>query len=122
MINYEFRKLCADDIFPMCTLISKIGIKEFKSCFESNAIKGLIGGEGDVEVVGAAVFLDVAGVVLANLEKCKKEIYTMLSNVSGLKVEEISTADITDFAEMIVAFIQKDELKDFIKVVSKFIK
>ena len=46
---YELRHLEADDVFPMFQIISKIGVKEFKSCFESpdvqKAISGLAAGE-----------------------------------------------------------------------------
>ena len=33
---YELRNLTADDVFPMFKIVSKIGIKEFKACFESD--------------------------------------------------------------------------------------
>lgn len=122
--SYEFRKLCSKDIFPMCNILSKIGIKEFKSCFESEDVKKMISGskDDDVSAVGAAVFLDVAGIVLGNLDKCQNDIYSLLSEVSGIKVKTLQEMDISTFAEMIVDFVQKEELKDFMKVVSKFIK
>lgn len=33
--NYELRKLCADDIFPMVNIISKIGIENMADCFDA---------------------------------------------------------------------------------------
>lgn len=39
---YVLRELRADDVFPMFRIISKIGVREFKACFESDAIKAMI--------------------------------------------------------------------------------
>ena len=39
---FELRPLTAEDIFPMFQIISKIGIREFKSCFESENVKKLV--------------------------------------------------------------------------------
>ena len=40
---YEFRRLQAEDIFPMFTIIKKIGIKEFKTIMgEGDDLKKLI--------------------------------------------------------------------------------
>ena len=44
---YEFRTLNATDVFPMLSIISKIGVNEFTACFEkeevANVIKSLAG-------------------------------------------------------------------------------
>lgn len=34
--NYELRKICADDIFPMVNIISKIGIENMADCFDAS--------------------------------------------------------------------------------------
>ena len=36
---YTLRTLTADDMFPMFQIISKIGIKEFKNCFDNPSRK-----------------------------------------------------------------------------------
>lgn len=73
MKNYELRSLTSDDIFPMFQIISKIGIREFKYCFESPDVKAAIAkSEGtDLNSVGLAVMLDIGGIVLANVPKAK---------------------------------------------------
>lgn len=123
---YEFRKLCAEDIFPVCNIISKIGIKEFKSCFDSKDIKAITASGGNKDEIAAAVgvnvFVDVAGIVLANIGKCENEMFSFLGSVAGLKSEAVRKMDLSEFADMIVSFFKKEELKDFFKVVSKFLK
>ena len=123
---YTFRKLNSTDIFLMFKIMSKIGITEFAKCFEKDTVKELVasaGGKKDVStVVGIAVALEAANVILGNLPKCEDEIYQMLSNTSNLSVEKIKKLDFITFTEMVIDFIKKEEFKDFIKVVSGFFK
>lgn len=123
-IKYELRNLTSDDIFPMFQIISKIGIREFKSCFESPEVKAAIAkSEGtDLNSVGLAVVLDAAGIILVNLPKAKEDIYQLLSQLSGLAKQEIGALPMAAFAQMIVDVIQKDEFKDFFQVVSRLFK
>ena len=86
---YELRSLTADDIFPMFQIISKIGIKEFKACFEAPDVKNAIGMAAagkestDLNAVGLAVALDMATILVANLPKAKEDIYQLLAQLSG---------------------------------------
>lgn len=128
---YTFRLLGAPDIFLMSKIISKIGIKEFKTCFEADGIKNLIqnavvdkaqngGNDTDIIGVGAGVALELASVILTNLPKCEADIYQMLSQTSNLSVEEIKApGNAVMFLEMVIDFIKKEEFRDFIKVVSR---
>lgn len=123
-IKYELRTLTSDDIFPMFQIISKIGIREFKSCFDSPEVKAAIAksGELDFNSVGLAVVLDAAGILLANLPKAKEDIYQLLSQLSGLTEQEIGALPMATFAQMIVDVVKKDEFKDFFQVVSRLFK
>lgn len=124
MKNYELRSLTSDDIFPMFQIISKIGITEFKSCFESPDVKAAIAkSEGtDLNSVGLAVMLDIGGIVLANVPKAKDDIYLLLSQLSGLTKQEIGALPMATFAQMVIDVIRKDEFKDFFQVVSRLFK
>lgn len=132
---YTFRLLGAPDIFLMAKIISQIGIKEFKACFESDGINELIQNmtagnkeEGatdnsNIVSVGVGVAVELAGVILGNLPKCENDIYQMLAQTSNLSVEEIKAPGNTAmFLEMVIDFIKKEEFRDFIKVVSKLFK
>lgn len=128
---YELRTLCADDIFPMFKIVSKIGIKEFKTCFESDDVKDAIkaannGGENGerdaVEAIGIGVALDVAGVIMENIPNTKEDVYLFLSQVSGMSKDDIKVLPMATFTEMIIDVVRKEEFKDFFKVVSKLFK
>lgn len=130
---YEFRALSSTDIFLMVRILNKIGFKQLKGCLTGDNISGLIqaatsgedsnGQESALAAVGVGVALDVAGVILENLPKCEAEIYQLLSNVSGLKMETImAPGNAVMFFEMVVDFLKKEEFRDFIKVASKLFK
>ena len=108
--TYTLRGLTAEDVFPMLKIISGIGLKEFKGCFESEELRtairsmtvekedGAEGAEIDTTALGLMVAVDVASVIIANVPKCKKEIAALPMNV---------------FLSMIVDVVKKEEFKDF---------
>ena len=123
--NYELRSLNASDIFMMSKILSSIGIKEFRKCFDSENIGELVKGtktEDAAAKVGVAVMFDIAGIVLDNLPSCEKYVYAFLANLSGLKADEIAALPMDEFAEMVVDVIKKEDFRDFIKVVSRSFK
>lgn len=128
MANYELRTLTAKDMFPMFKIISAIGVKEFRTCFESEDVRRAIasaqenGASVDLSAVGMMIMLDVAGIVISRLPACEADIYTFLANISNLSKKEIEQLDIVTFTEMVVDVIKKPEFKDFIGVASKLFK
>ena len=125
---YELRNLTADDVFPMFQIISAIGIKEFKSCFDSDDVKKAVaeaakdGESADIGAVGMTVALDIASIIMANVPKCKESIYMFLAQLSGMTKKDIAELPMMTFVEMIVDVIKKPEFKDFFQVVSKLFK
>ena len=124
---YKFRKLSSTDIFVMTKILGKIGIREFKGCFEGDAVDQLVAAFKNSETdkalmaVGLAVGFEGVDIIIGNLYKCENDIYTLLSNVSGLSVDVIRE-DALLFTEMLIDFFKKPEFPDFIKVVSRLFK
>ncbi len=125
---YTFRKLSAEDVFPMFTIISKIGIKDFRHFFESEEfanVRAAFTGKADdaaVTNLGISICLELANVILGNLQKCENDIFKLLSSTSNLSEDDVRGLDLADFAEMVIDFVKKPEFADFIKVVSKLFK
>lgn len=117
--NYQLRKLCTKDLFPMMKILSKIGISEFKRCFELDNIQSAV--KTDLGAVGVGVMLDAADVLMRNIGLCEKEIYSFLADLSGINAKEIPQLDMAVFAEMIIELVSKEEFKDFFTAVSKLI-
>ena len=131
-MEYTLRKVNATDIFTVTTIISKIGIREFKSCLKGedtiNLISSLFSNEDETKqnndaalsAVGISVVFDIVGVVLGNMEKCKDDIFNLLSNLSNIPKNEIATLDGEVFMDMLLTAIQ-DNSKVFIGVASKLL-
>ena len=120
--TYTLRGLTAEDVFPMLKIISGIGLKEFKGCFESEELRTAIrnmtaekeeGAEIDTTALGLMVAVDVASVIVANVPRCKDDIYTLLSGLSGMSKKEIAALPMNVFLSMIVDVVKKEEFKDF---------
>ena len=127
--RYELRDLMADDLFIVVNIISKIGVKEFKACFESKEVKAAVlsvmkktDGEGDIVSIGVSVALDIAAILMANIGKCKSDIYALLSNLSGMKEKEIAKLPLKTFTDMIFDLVRKKEFADFFQDAAKFLK
>lgn len=122
----ELRKLRTTDIFPMSKIISKIGFKEIKNAFNTPEIAKLVkNGKSKDDVVaqvGAIITLDIASIILENLNKVEDDIYSLLAGLSGMTEEEISTQEPYLTAQMIVDLVNKKEFMDFFKVVLKLFK
>ena len=126
---YKFRRLVAEDVFPMFKIINKIGIKEVKTFIEGDGFKDVLKGfsgdasnEKEVEKLGLSIFIEIADLLLRNLPKCEEDMFKLLSSTSNLTVEQVRQLDLATFAEMIIEFVKKEEFGDFIKVVSKLFK
>lgn len=127
--RYELRDLMADDLFIVVNIISKIGVKEFKACFESEEVKAAVlgvmkkaDGEADIVSIGVSVALDIAAILMANIGKCKSDIYALLSNLSGMKEKEIAKLPLKTFTDMIFDLVRKREFADFFQDAAKFLK
>ena len=121
-MNYEIRNLCSKDIFPMSKILSKIGISNIKSAFEGDELRNLMKGGKDVETIGTAIVFNIAGIILDNLSSCETELYKFLSDLTGVKVDELKECSLAEFAELIITIVRKEEFKDFIGVVSRLFK
>ena len=120
---YTFRRLAATDVFLMSKIIGKIGVNEFAACFDRSDFMELVkksAKKGDtLTKVGLTVALEIANVIFSHLPKCEDDIYQMLSNTTGMTVNEVKALDFIVFTEMVIDFIKKEEFRDFLKVVSK---
>ena len=120
--KYPLRALKAKDVFAISRIISKIGVANFKRCFESDEVKQLVkkvqagDNEGEsVEAVGMAVFLEIADVLFANLPNCERELFTFLADLLGMKVAEAEAIPPADFFDIVVEVVRKPDFADFFK-------
>lgn len=122
--KYELRSPKADDMFLMFRILSKVGVKNLKNCFSTGDVMAALHGEGkkDSEAVGLSVALEIASVLMEHMEDAKKDIFTFLSNLSGMKVSEIAALEMADFAQMVIEVIQLEGFRDFFQRVIALFK
>ena len=130
--KFELRALKASDFFLVTRILSKIGVKEFKAIMEGDDIKAAISkmasqqdgelADADVASIGMTVVFDIASVVLERMEDCEKDIYELLSRLSGLKKSEVENLPMADFGEMVIAVIKHEGFRDFFTAVVKQFK
>lgn len=120
---YTLRKLDAQDIAPLATIINKIGFKEFKSCFDSPEVQaGVADGSLDLEKAGMTIMFDVVGIVISNIPKCIDEMFAFIASLTGFEIEDVKRLDLDVVAEIIIEIFQKEEFKKVFKVASKLFK
>lgn len=132
--TYELRELQADDLFVIINIVNKIGIKEFRACFESEEVKAAVlnmieqkeDGEADesadVVSIGIGVALDIATILLTNISKCKNDIYTLLANLSGMTIGDIAKLPMKTFTGMVIDLVKQEEFADFFQDAVKLFK
>lgn len=130
-VKFELRGLKSDDMFPMFGILSKIGFKDLKNSLTPDRVTELTTAfqkqddpnANDMSTyLGFNIMLEMVEIIMKNLPSCKVEIYTLLSSLSGMTVKQIADLDMVTFTEMVIAVVQKEEFKDFFKVVAKLFK
>ena len=126
--KYVFRPLNAKDVAPLCRIIAKIGVNQLTRCFQPETLSSLLSSrkkDGSIDkssltrLAGMNIAFEMASIICERIPACESEIFALLSNVSGMPVEEVESLEFAAFFEMVVDFIKKPEFRDFIKVVSK---
>lgn len=115
----EMRKLSGQDTFLMLKIMSKTGAKEAVKEFlkkQGNFGEGKKT-EEDYQKIGIEVMLDIADVVMGNLDNAQADINKLLASLCDVKVKEIEQLDFLEYNTLIMNFFKKDELKSFFKVI-----
>ena len=120
-MEWTLRKLEARDLAAVTTILSKVGIKEIKTFFQSETGQKLLTSTDEATQVkgGIEVSFEIAGIILANYSKCQSDLFKLLASLSGLDVKDIESLSLADFADLVVITVQQDGFKDFFKVVSR---
>lgn len=114
--NYELRPLVASDMGAICKIITAIGIRQFKECFNIDMLKDE---KMDAETVGFGVVFDIAGIIISNIPKAENEIQSFLASLTGMTAPAIKKMPFADYGELIIEVITKQEFQDFFKRVMK---
>ena len=117
--TYTLRELIAEDMFPMVGIIDKIGAEKIFDCFSDPEIVAAATSGEKVEKIGVGVAMKIAKIVISNMQNIKDDLYTLLSQVSGLTRQEIAKLPMNTFIHMIVDVVKQVNFRDFFPDASK---
>ena len=125
-MTYELRRMTSADIFPMCTIIKKIGIDEVKKIINSPELMSLVsdskGKDDRTTAIGMSFMLDIASLIVGNLPKCETDLYKFLASMTKMTEKELREISPADFLELVIAVLKHEDFKDFFKVASQLLK
>lgn len=114
---YELRPLVASDMGAICKIITEIGIRQFKECFDVEQVKAWK--DEDIEKIGFSVLFDIAGIIISNIPKAEESIQEFLASLTGMECVVVRNIPFADYGEMIIDVVTKKEFQDFFKRVMK---
>lgn len=127
---YNIRKFTADDIFPMCSLLSKIGIEEMKSVVSPDVFNDIRQIDSDKSLdkaesqskknsISYGVVLSILNLLLKNISLVKTDLYEFMGSVCGVSAEEIQNLSMAEFTKTLFEITKSEDFKDFFKVVAE---
>ena len=124
---YELRKLTASDLSHICRIITAIGIKEFRSCFESNEVKeavkkGRETGKIDIDSIGYGIMFDVVGIITSNIPKAEKELFSFVASMTNMHIKDVMLMPMADYGELLMRIIMLEDFRDFFMRAYKLFK
>lgn len=113
---YELRNLKDKDLFPILDIIATVLPDDLTSVFVQVASK-----EKKLEEVGAVVVMKLVVAISKNLNKVDKELYALLSDMSGIPAEEIADMEFGTTPLMIMDIFKNAKNASFFRVLSKLL-
>jgi hypothetical protein len=111
---YTLRRLKDKDLFPILGIISEVFPDELSTVFVQLSTK-----EKTVQEIGAMAILKLVVAVLKNMDKVQDEVYSLLSDVSGIPAAEIQEMEFGTTPMMIWDIVGNEKNCGFFKVLSK---
>ena len=112
---YKLRALRDGDLMPILKLLRKIGLKNFKDAVQQAA------NGAKLEEIGIVAILNVADVIIGNLELAENEIYEFWGDMSGIPVDEIKMMEFGTLPLMIYDTFMNAKNVPFFKVAFKLL-
>ena len=113
---YTLRDLTDEDIYPLCEIIGKVLPDDMKEAFVQ-----IMSGEKSLKDTGIMVVFDLGKLILKNFSSVKTEMYGLLSDMSGIPVEELKKMPFGTTPRMIKDIFQDAKNTDFFKELSEFL-
>lgn len=146
-MTLEMRELKGDDLFTLLSIVGKLDIKDdFIALFEQNTASAenvvpmdhqkkkptkaelakqqeeLAQKEKEAEKRGMEAMAGLLQKVLMNAGKLKKDINSLLSDLTNTNLKEIESLGLKEYTGLIIAFFKKPELADFFSSIASLLQ
>lgn len=112
--SYTLRPMKDRDLYPVLNIVTKVFPDDLAAMFMQ-----LASGEKTAAEVGAVAVIQLCLSVLKNVDKVEDELYSFLSDVSGVPADEIREMPFGTTPMMIMDIANDVKNASFFKVVSK---
>ncbi|EHH1613266.1 hypothetical protein J7H79_001060 [Enterococcus faecalis] len=146
-MTLEMRELKGDDLFTLLAIVGKLDVKdEFINLFEKNIEsaekvvpldhkskeptkaeqKKIDAAKEKAEKAATKRGIEMGAVllqkVMLNLKDIKLDINSLLADLTGASISEISSLGLKDYTGLLVDFFKKPELADFFSSIASLLK
>ena len=112
--EYTLRRLKDSDLYPMFDIICKVVPEDV-----APLVKDIITQEKSIDEIGGVVLIKLVTAVLRNITQVHDELYSLLSDLSGIPAEEIGEMKFGTTPMMIWDIVSDVKNADFFEVVSR---
>lgn len=112
---YTLRRLNDEDLFTVVEIIGIALPEEAKAAF-AQAVT-----DGNVVKRGGMVAFDVVKFIMKNIKACKNEVYSLLSDLSGIPADEIRKMPFGTTPKMLKEIFENEKDSDFFTELSKLL-
>lgn len=145
-MTIEMRELRGDDLYTLLGIVGKLDVKDdFVGLFEKNISEtdnivpmdfkdkeptkaqqkkiDEAKAKEDAEATkrGMEMAANLMQKVLLNIKTIKVEINELLSDLTGLSVQEVKELGLKDYTSLVVRFFKKPELRDFFESIASLL-
>lgn len=113
--TYTLRRLNDEDLFTVVEIIGIALPEEAKAAF-AQAVT-----DGNVVKRGGMVAFDVVKFIMKNIKACKNEVYSLLSDLSGIPADEIRKMPFGTTPKMLKEIFENEKDSDFFTELSKLL-
>lgn len=125
---YTLRRLNDEDMWPVLDIIARVFPDDVSKLIAATMLDITEGDAADkdkvnkaISKVGADVVVKLMVAVLKNMKLVKNDVYTLLSGVSGIPVEELKKMPFGTTPMMVWDIVKNESNADFFSAVSKLL-
>ena len=111
---YTLRRLKDKDLWPVLDIIGKVFPGDLSAIFVEDAT-----GQKSVQEVGGLVMMRMVMAVIRKMNSVRDEVYTFLSDVSGIPANEIEEMEFGTTPSMIWDIVKNEKNASFFTAVSR---